>query len=137
MPVHNESYSSKFRGLRFELIKIAFILLLCLSCFVRQGYSQENTGQGPAKAQNTKAHSEEDLLKATQNPVADLISIPIQNIANFKIGPYSRTDNAVSFQPVIPLTLSNDWMLVSRIIQLSHGSLTRSGNLAGSLAWET
>lgn len=98
-------------------IKVGLILLACLFCFLKQGYSQENTGQGPANVQNTNNSPDEDLLKATQNPVADLISVPIQNITNFGIGPYHRTDNTVSFQPVIPLTLSNDWMLVSRIIQ--------------------
>jgi hypothetical protein len=64
-----------------------------------------------------KAISDEDLLKATQNPVADLISIPIQNITNFRVGPYNRTDNTVSFQPVIPMKLSEEWLLVTRIIQ--------------------
>ena len=115
--INSESDSRKVRRGRQFGIKVGLILLACLFCFLEQGYSQENTGQGPANVQNTNNSPDEDLLKATQSPVADLISVPIQNITNFGIGPYHRTDNTVSFQPVIPLTLSNDWMLVSRIIQ--------------------
>ena len=37
----------------------------------------------PAAAQDTAA-----LAKATQNPVASLISVPIQNNSNFGVGPY-------------------------------------------------
>ena len=97
-------------------ISAGLIFFICLSCSLRQGYSQESAPPEPAHAQSTKAYSDEDLLKATQNPVADLISLPIQNITNFRIGPYNRVDNAVSFQPVIPVTLSEEWLLVSRII---------------------
>ena len=97
-------------------IKIVLFVFVCLFCMIRQGYSQEGSAPEPVHAQNMKAFSDEDLLKATQNPVADLISIPIQNITNFRIGPHNHTDNAVSFQPVIPVALSDEWLLVSRII---------------------
>lgn len=113
----SKNHSSKFRGWRFG-IKVGLILLVCLFCFIRQGYSQENISQGSADVQKTQdTQSEKDLLKATQNPVADLISVPIQNVTNFGIGPYHRIDNTVSLQPVIPLTLSDDWMFITRIIQ--------------------
>ena len=114
--MYGQSVKSTSGGRRFG-IKAGMIFLLCLLCMTRQGYSQENTSPAPAHGQGAKAYSEEDLLKATQNPVADLISLPIQNITNFRIGPYNRVDNAVSFQPVIPLALSEEWMLISRIIQ--------------------
>ena len=35
----------------------------------------------------------QDLQKATQNPVASLISVPLQNNTNFDIGPLDRTQN--------------------------------------------
>jgi len=59
----------------------------------------------------------EALAKATQNPVANLISVPFQNNTNFAIGPYNRTQNILNIQPVIPVKLSPRVMLVSRIIQ--------------------
>src|ERR1017187_767913 len=42
------------------------------------------------------------LAKAAQNPVANMISFPIQNNTNFGIGPYSRDQDVLNFQPVIP-----------------------------------
>ncbi|MFI5406213.1 MAG: transporter [Nitrososphaerales archaeon] len=45
-----------------------------------------------------------ELVKAAQNPIANLISIPFQNNTNFKMGPDSnRTQNVLNIQPVIPL----------------------------------
>jgi len=60
--------------------------------------------------------SDEDLQKAVQNPVADLISVPFQNNINYQIGPYDRASDTLNIQPVIPAGLSERWMLVARII---------------------
>ena len=46
----------------------------------------------------------EDLTKAAQNPIANLISIPFQNNTNFNMGLNGdRTQNVLNIQPVIPL----------------------------------
>ena len=67
--------------------------------------------------ENQPSSSTEALQKATQNPVADLISVPLQNNSNFGIGPYDRTQNVLNVQPVIPTHLTQDWNLITRIIQ--------------------
>ena len=75
--------------------------------------SNAQTASAPAAA----AASAGDLAKATQNPVASLISVPIQNNSNFAVGPYNRTQDVLNIQPVIPARISENWMLISRIIQ--------------------
>jgi hypothetical protein len=60
--------------------------------------------------------SETELAKKTQNPVADLISVPFQNNFNFGTGPEDRTVWVVNVQPVIPYRLTESWNLISRII---------------------
>jgi hypothetical protein len=75
-------------------------------------FSQQQPAATPAPAAST-----EDLQKATQNPVASLITVPIQNNSNFKIGPYDRTQDVIDIQPVIPAKLSENWMLITRVIQ--------------------
>ena len=40
--------------------------------------------------------SAEELAKATQNPVADLISIPFQNNINFGVGPKDNAQNILT-----------------------------------------
>jgi hypothetical protein len=47
------------------------------------------------------ADDADDLAKATQNPVASLISVPIQNNSNFAVGPCNRTLDVLNIQPVI------------------------------------
>src|SRR5271154_2238858 len=56
---------------------------------------------------NTNAGAEA-LQKATQNPVASLISVPIQNNNNFGISPGYRTQDVLNIQPVIPVGISKD-----------------------------
>ena len=43
-----------------------------------------------------------DLSKKAANPLADLISIPLQNNTNFGLGPYDRAANVLNIQPVVP-----------------------------------
>jgi hypothetical protein len=68
----------------------------------------------PAYAQVSADADTEKLQKDTQNPVASLISVPIQNNANFNIGPANRTQDVLNIQPVIPIGISEDWNLIIR-----------------------
>lgn len=58
----------------------------------------------------------QNLAKAAQNPIASLISVPIQNNFNFGVGPYDQTQYVLNVQPVIPVSLSPSWLVVNRII---------------------
>ena len=58
----------------------------------------------------------EDLQKATQNPVASLISVPLQNNTNFGVNPGYRNQDVLNIQPVIPIGISKDWNLLVRWI---------------------
>src|SRR5262249_37854026 len=58
----------------------------------------------------------EKLAKDAQNPIADLISVPFQNNTNFNVGPFHRAQNILNIQPVVPLHLGNDWIVISRTI---------------------
>lgn len=58
----------------------------------------------------------EDLAKAAQNPVADLISLPFQNNTNFNFGPENKTQNIFNIQQVWPLSLTVEWNLIKRTI---------------------
>ena len=68
------------------------------------------------QASQESASSTEELAKKTQNPVADLISVPIQNNFNFNVGPDNQTQTVINIQPVIPIRLSEDFNLITRTI---------------------
>jgi hypothetical protein len=75
---------------------------------------------GPVRAEHDEeappGQSEEELAKKTQNPVADLISVPFQNNFNFNTGPREKTAYVLNVQPVIPINLTHDWNLITRVI---------------------
>lgn len=60
--------------------------------------------------------SAEELAKLAQNPIANLISVPFQNNTNFDVGPEGGTQNILNIQPVISITLNDDWNLITRTI---------------------
>jgi len=76
-------------------------------------FAPDEAQAAPAPA----AAETQDLAKATQNPVASLISVPLQNNSNFAVGPYNRTQDVFNIQPVIPARISENWTLITRVIQ--------------------
>ena len=81
---------------------IAITLLTLTLAFANVSHGQEK--------------SDEDLAKATQNPLASMISLPFQNNTNFGIGPDDDTQNILNIQPVLPFSLGENWNLVTRTI---------------------
>jgi hypothetical protein len=72
--------------------------------------------QVPAAAAPAASENADELRKEAQNPIASLISVPVQNNSNFGVGPDGRVQNIVNIQPVIPVSLSANWNLIMRII---------------------
>jgi hypothetical protein len=97
-----------------------------LSCVTARCLAQEappltpstSTAANPTSDQATpnQAGGAADLQKAVQNPVASMISVPIQNNSNFGIGPFARTQDVLNIQPVIPVQATADWNLIIRWI---------------------
>src|SRR6266545_5506577 len=62
------------------------------------------------------AQDEGELAKKLQNPVASLISVPIQNNWDFGIGSTNAMRYTANIQPVIPFSLNTKWNLITRTI---------------------
>jgi len=58
----------------------------------------------------------EELAKLAQNPVGNLISLPFQNNTNLNFGPEKGTQNILNIQPVIPISISSEWNIITRTI---------------------
>jgi hypothetical protein len=68
-------------------------------------------------AQRTFADADAtDQAKQSQNPIADLISVPFQNNTNLNAGPDRGTLNVLNVQPVVPVPLGSDWAVITRTI---------------------
>lgn len=72
------------------------------------------------------------LQKQTQNPVADLASIPFQ--FNFTSGGdlKDRTQSVVNFQPVVPLPVTDHWNVIARpVIPIVNTPTAEGGRKLG------
>jgi hypothetical protein len=62
------------------------------------------------------ARAQEQMAKEAQNPIARLISVPIENDFNPQTG-INKDDNYVlQMKPVVPFNLSKDWNVITRTI---------------------
>lgn len=106
----DEAGSATMQRIRVR-VSAPLVLLALLACDVVDAQDTARSDQEPP------ANSTEALQKATQNPVASLISVPLQDNSNFDIGSANRTQNVLNIQPVIPMPLTSDWNVITRIIQ--------------------
>ena len=67
-------------------------------------------------AQAQEAAAEPGLAQQLANPVASLISVPFQANWDFGIGVNDATRFTLNIQPVIPLSLNEEWNLIVRTI---------------------
>lgn len=70
-------------------------------------------GSAPLLAQEQDAAS---LAQQLSNPVSSLVSVPLQYNWDQQVGIDDDTRTTVLFQPVVPVTLSDDWNLIMRWI---------------------
>ena len=77
----------------------------------------------------------EELRKIARNPFADEIKLTFEEDFTFNQGPYDRSANSLEIQPVIPLSIMGDWLLVARVVATAIAyqpdSLARSGGTTG------
>ncbi len=80
-----------------------------------------------------------DAVKQSQNPIASLVSLPVQSNWNFGIGPDELTQYTGLLQPVIPLTVNKRLNLITRpilpLINSPDGSIGRNHGL-GDMQWQ-
>jgi hypothetical protein len=94
---------------------------------VKPAEAASPAGGGAETAQEQQA----ELAKKLQNPVAALISVPIQNNWDFGIGTANAMKYTANIQPVVPLSISTDWNLIIRtILPVIYAEATTKNPLA-------
>ena len=82
-------------------IKLRYLLAFIISLGFSKLYAQSDA---------------DELAKQLQNPIASLISVPFQGNMDFGVGPYDGTRFTLNIQPVIPISISENWNLIGRVI---------------------
>ena len=78
--------------------------------------AQDHATAAQHVTEHTGTDDAAELAKKLQNPIASLISVPIQNNWDFGIGPADAMRYTANIQPVIPFSLSEHWNLITRTI---------------------
>jgi len=95
--------------------KLLAAALVCALAFTTTATLFAQDAAATDQAATDKAAAAE-LAKKLANPVASLISVPIQNNWDFGIGSANAMRYTANIQPVIPFTLNTNWNLITRTI---------------------
>ncbi len=82
--------------LQFIIVMIFVLLVLC-------GSSAAEVDSG-------------ELARKSQNPIANMISVPFQYNLSPQTGPYERPLHVLNIQPVMPFQLNENWNIIARTI---------------------
>ena len=105
-------------------------LLIVLA--VRAARAQQPETDSARAERHTKA--EASLAKAAQNPVANMVSLPLQYNYYTGGGLDSASEMVLNVQPVLPLPIGKRWLIVARTIVPFTSVPLPNGRQAGGIA---
>jgi len=77
----------------------------------------------------------EELRKVARNPFADEIELRFEDDVTFGQGPFDRGANTLQIQPLFPLSITRDWLVVTRVkataLAYQPNTVAKSGGTTG------
>ncbi|MGD8330490.1 MAG: neuromedin U [Acidobacteriota bacterium] len=122
-------------SIRGSVCGSVFIALLLASATALPARAFQQTPPAPVP---TTGDEHSDLAKQVQNPFADMILFPLQDITGIGIGPDAEGNgNELNIQPVFPIRISEGWNLLMRpVLPVAYTSVPESAFGLGDLDLE-
>jgi hypothetical protein len=95
-------------------LSLAAIGSMLMAIAPHAAYAQRAQSDSARGASESKA--EANLAKQAQNPVANMVTLPLQYNYYTGGGLGSASQMVLNVQPVLPLPIGKDWLIVSRTI---------------------
>jgi len=67
-------------------------------------------------AVSARGASESELAQRSENPIEDMISIPVQENLDYQLGPHNRAQSTLKIEPRTPVHVLPSWNIVIRTI---------------------
>ena len=115
---------------------VAFALIALVATMApHAALAQQDASAQAQKEVTASGDDAAELAKKLQNPIASLISVPLQSNWDFGIGSAHAMRYTLNVQPVIPFSLNAEWNLITRtIVPFIHAeSAVAGGDDAGGL----
>ena len=99
------------------ILSVTMSILCCgvVPVIAQESSNLTETVQPSATAAKPEQESS-DIAKAAQNPIAHMISVPIENDFYPQTGMNKEDEYVLEIKPVVPIPLSKDWNLITRTI---------------------
>jgi hypothetical protein len=92
-------------------------IIVAVLLTTRGGMAQpDNPAQAPPAAPPNTVLSTLELAKLSQDPIADMNTLPLQNDLNFGFGPDRRIQDVLYLLPVYPVAVSSKVNLITRTV---------------------
>jgi len=98
-------------------LALALVLGLPLAGSAFAQANEEAAGEAASgEHQEGEVASDLEQVARAENPVSDIVRLPIINSTFFGIGPRDQVSNALFFAPIVPFLFQGDWSIVTRTI---------------------
>ena len=96
----------------------ALIIATSSACLLAVALSESRAQKPETDSAKAVRHDKEaaDLAKAAQNPIANMVTLPLQYNYYTGGGLGSTSAMILYVQPVLPLEISKEWLLIARTI---------------------
>jgi len=103
---------------RSTLRSVLWLLLVTSIASGQEAKSVAASSASSSAAASSEAAGKSGTVSAAdvQNPIANLVSLPLQNNTYFDVGPNKSTVNELLIEPVVPFKLGANWEIITRTI---------------------